>query len=69
MLKFKQLEAQLALPLGVVDPCIYRRELSIVFSALGKPVSGSGSLSRALQITERFRRMDRRPFSDDCKDV
>lgn len=26
MLKFKQLEAQLALPLGVVNRCVHRRE-------------------------------------------
>lgn len=69
ILKFKQLEAQLALPLGVVNRCVHRRELSRVFSALGKPVSGSGSHSRVLQIKERFRLMDRRPFSDDCEDV
>lgn len=69
MLKFKQLEAQLALPLGVVNRCVHRRKLSRVFSALGKPVSGSGSHSRAPQITERFRLMDRRPFSDDYEDV
>lgn len=69
MLKCKQLEAQLALPLGMVDLCIHRRELSRVFSALGKPVSGSGSNSTALQIKVRFRLMDRRPFSDDCGDV
>lgn len=69
MLKFKQLEAQLALLLGVVNRFVHRRELSRVFSALGKPVSGSGSHSKALQIKERFRLMDRRPFSNDRKDV
>lgn len=69
MLKFKQLEAQLALPLGVVNRCVHGRELLRVFSALGKLVSGSGSHSRVLQIKERLRLMDRRPFSDDCEDV
>lgn len=69
MLKFKQLAAQLALPLGVVNSRLHRHELSRVFNALGKPVSGSGSHSRALQIKERFRLMDGRPFSDDCEDV
>ena len=67
MLKFKQLEAQLALPLGVVNLCAHRHELPGVFGALGKPVSGSGSHSRALQITERFRLRERRPFSDDWR--
>lgn len=63
MLKFKQLEAQLALPLSAVNRCVHR--LSREFSALGKTVSGSGTHLRVLQIKERIRLMDRRPFSDD----
>ncbi len=69
MLKFKQLEAQLALPVAVFIGRAHRCELSRVFRALGKPVSGSGNHSRVLQIKERLRLMDRGPFSDDRKDV